>query len=722
MYSRVIDFIKSCLESIGLKESGLNIIVLIFTFIGFIIGIVASVWRFIKWVSLRRDQKFLNRDLEYSNFTKNDVDSATRYYIPTYYQNVSPTVEEEPGRRYIASAKNKLIPLFLKEIFSNNIGNKFYLILADTGMGKTTMLINLYLAYKDKIKWSFSRYKYKIWLFPLGSNRSLDKIKKIDSKENSILLLDAFDEDVNAIGDYESRLKEILEIVMDFKIIVITCRTQFFPSQKEEPYETGYFSFGETNEEYKFQKLYLSPFDNRDVKRYIRKRFSIFAFQKKRAAINITKKSPNLAVRPMLLYHIADLIKAKRNFEYSFEIYSTLIENWIHREFLKPNIRVKYKSYQDYRKALYWFSHSLAIYIYKNRNIEGGYFIKNLETFYYDGKNIIDIDNEILTVAESEGKSKSLLNRDIEGNYKFSHRSIMEYFLAAEMIFNQEFYLNFNFSSMNSTSKFLEEMLINEVRKTKGTFINSESKEQLSNLNLKNYKAVTGLCLRELGAWNLFLLSKFSKLQELVIIDIFRFRFFYLVYMHYYLKSLSEENLDSIDRMEDVLESGEEISTVELRERIMLIQRVDIDKLIDKISEHPEFNELHRYLSEFKKLSHTEIRERFDFLRIKKLIRNFSLQDLNFYNTASVNLKEFEISKNQTEAQKEEKRKQREKTFEFLGVSDLASRIDVNDEEVIRKRYSKSSTLLLSDFMEANSIYLRIVVLKNRMRNCKIKF
>jgi hypothetical protein len=80
------------------------------------------------------------------------VHRATRYYVETKFQNISPSEDDEPGRSYIASAKDKLIPLLIKKVFNNNARDgKFYLVLADTGMGKTTFLINLYIRYKNRL-------------------------------------------------------------------------------------------------------------------------------------------------------------------------------------------------------------------------------------------------------------------------------------------------------------------------------------------------------------------------------------------------------------------------------------------------------------------------------------------------------------------------------------------------------------------------------------------
>lgn len=88
-------------------------------------------------------------------------------------------------------------------------------------------------------------------------------------------MLDAFDEDIKAVTDYDKRLQEILALTWKFRTIVITCRTQFFPTEKEVPHMKGYFSHGESGE-YKFQKLYLSVFDDNDIKRYLRKRYPLY--------------------------------------------------------------------------------------------------------------------------------------------------------------------------------------------------------------------------------------------------------------------------------------------------------------------------------------------------------------------------------------------------------------------------------------------------------------
>lgn len=322
-----MDKIIEILKQVGVDDQSIFLRLMI---LGIAIPIVLAIlkfgWKGIQFLILQRNQRLLNRDL-YPFFSDGDVKKATQFYIPTKFQNVSPSEDDEPSSKFIASAKQKIIPLFLKKVFkSAGDDNKFYLILADSGMGKTTFMINLFLSYKNQITWFGLKPHHKIELFPLGSPDALEAVAKVEDKKNTILLLDAFDEDIKAVGDYKERMKEILSVVKGFREVVITCRTQFFPSEEEVPTEAGYVkTYGDSGTEYKFQKLYLSVFDDKDIKRYLRKRFSIFKFSNRKKAKTIVEKSPNLVMRPMLLSYINDLVGKEGDFKYSYEIYEILI-------------------------------------------------------------------------------------------------------------------------------------------------------------------------------------------------------------------------------------------------------------------------------------------------------------------------------------------------------------------------------------------------------------
>lgn len=86
------------------------------------------------------------RDLIHFRYSYRDVRQKRALFIPTHGQSHSPAYEDEPMKGIKFIPKVPLIPFFIKTAFNEKKeSDKFYLILADSGMGKTTFMINLYL-------------------------------------------------------------------------------------------------------------------------------------------------------------------------------------------------------------------------------------------------------------------------------------------------------------------------------------------------------------------------------------------------------------------------------------------------------------------------------------------------------------------------------------------------------------------------------------------------
>ncbi|PHS67887.1 MAG: hypothetical protein COB12_01325 [Flavobacterium sp.] len=167
------------------------------------------------------------------------------------------------------------------------------------------------------------------------------------------------------------------------------------------------------------KKMYVSPFDSKDIKKYINKTFNLLQFKQKRKAFEIVNETDDLLARPMLLSYIKDLVNNdQESFESRTDIYETLILAWLERESNKypENERGIFKSNLSY------FSYELVKFIYENYETNG-LFIPFEEVEKLSSEFKIDL-NKI------ELKSRSLLNRNSEGKYKFSHKSIFEFLLA----------------------------------------------------------------------------------------------------------------------------------------------------------------------------------------------------------------------------------------------------------------------------------------------------
>lgn len=415
-------------------NSMLSVVARIFSGLVFAGGAVATIMRLI---STHRIDQHINMQDKYKKIKHN-----LKYYIPTRIQKKDPC--EKDGYNTKTPSKDA-VPFFINQIFSSS-EKQYYLVLADSGMGKTTFLEKLFITYyKKKLK------KYDIFIFSLGRNDSMDRIKEIQKPEKTILLLDALDEDTNAMKKYKKRLNTICETTRLFNKVIITCRTQFFPDRDSE------------SDYQMFKKYYVSPFNDNEIEQYLRKKYnSIFEKSKIERAKKVIDKCPHLMARPMILAYIDDLLSDEnREYKYSFELYSELVNKWIKREQIK-----------NVNKYLYAFSEKVALYMY------------NKGTSYIESKEIKSLcTTYFIDFKPGLARTRSLLNRNAEGQYKFAHMSILEYFLAKKAFDDIEFRKTMTSDDSDGyelTKTFFEEMCID--------YLNAKVKhDSITDMPLKLY-------------------------------------------------------------------------------------------------------------------------------------------------------------------------------------------------------------------------------------------
>lgn len=368
-------------------------------------------------VQTYRDNKSL-----FPFYSRGVTDKARKDYIRTKCQNIDPSVEINLRSSFAFSAKEDLLNFFLKKVFKGNgVPNQFYLILGDSGMGKTTFILNLFSRYNSFLN---SLLKVNcIKLLPLGiENIELKtRIESIQKPEKTILLLDGFDESPNFHNeDIKKEFDRLIDLTKDFKTVIITCRTHYFSSQNEEPNELQIKKFNtEGNGYHSIKKMYISPFDERDIKKYINKKFNLFQLKQKIKAKKIIKNTDDLLVRPMLLAYIKDLVKSDKDvYKTKTDIYEVMILAWLNRE---SNKYSEYERYQ-FKSHLAFFSYEITKYIYENYEKNG---------LFVPFEEIDKLSEELqIDLTKIELKSRSLLNRNSIGYYKFSHKSIYEFILA----------------------------------------------------------------------------------------------------------------------------------------------------------------------------------------------------------------------------------------------------------------------------------------------------
>ena len=288
-------------------------------------------------------------------------------------------------------------------------------------------------------------------------------------------MLDAFDEDKKLIPPAEPdglsdderfrrRLDEIIEAVRDFREVVITSRTQYFPGQENQPYELQIPRFDEKGF-HKLAKIYLSPFDRKEIKRYLNKKYGRLKFwnrRKKQTATAIVNNSPKLMVRPMLLSYIDYLVESKKPFANTYEIYETLIDKWIEREADKRKHQTRDR--EKFKQDLHQYSRLVAVEIYRQRAEAEMLHLKKAAALAVARNHKIDLQDYEIT-------GQSLLTRDAEGNWKFAHKSIWEYLIAKEALRNIRFATEINFAGMDMGRQFYREIMPEFAFIKSGTFL-----------------------------------------------------------------------------------------------------------------------------------------------------------------------------------------------------------------------------------------------------------
>jgi len=354
-----------------------------------------------------RDQRMLQERFSRGPFDRSTIERSTHYYVGPKCSNIDPTQEREPRHALVATRENlfSMVDKFL----DHDSSDRHLLLLGDSGTGKTAFVLNYYAhnARRPKTK------RQTLSLVPLGDKNADELIAGIPDPDETVVFLDALDEDVRAIADHRLRIRELMDACRKFRRVVVTCRTQFFPRDEEIPVETGIARLGprKAGEKgfYEFWKLYLSPFDDEDVKRYLRKRYPIWHYWLRRKALGLALKIPLLTVRPMLLAHIPDLIVRRVRIQEAYQLYEAMIDAWLERESTRVD-----------KNALLRFSEQLALDMYLKRGERGMERIPHEQLPMLTKTWGMDLPHWQLA-------GRSLLNRDAEGNLKFAHRSIMEY-------------------------------------------------------------------------------------------------------------------------------------------------------------------------------------------------------------------------------------------------------------------------------------------------------
>lgn len=424
-FAELPKFIKEdfnpCIKENGLSVECIELILytpeVLIVVLSIIVSIPTLSYRIAKWIV----NYMAIRDL-HPMFSSGEVKKILQQYVQSHCQTDQPDYYKSNGTYSKERTYNTRKKLYTDFIKSSEY--QYALIFGGTGSGKTTFLVKFCIWYNSRIRF-IKRYKAIVIRF--NSTDLIEKLDDIENKKNKIILLDGFDEDVQASNNITRRLKEIELATSEFRKVILTSRTSFFPSTESIPENTHVLDSNTLTKGLKeYFTIYISPFTKNESKKFIRKKFSLFKsidivenYKLREQALQVYEYNEILFKRPLLLAYI-DYVLGAGKLDYSFQMYEILLKNWIAREEGLIND-------PDFKDKIYELSKVLSHNMLVNRKSRKGYYIPNNE--------ISNISRDTgLNVSETDIRTRSLLSR-FEENYRFSHKSFFDYFLS-EYVFD----------------------------------------------------------------------------------------------------------------------------------------------------------------------------------------------------------------------------------------------------------------------------------------------
>lgn len=410
----ILNLIQKCF-GLEIPEKVKNWILLIVAAIVFFALLGWIIYMTCKWIARIRHRPWRERkikDILIPDY--GDQVDEQKYYISSRYTTSPPNNLDDPLEVERVESARKLIDHLVEKVFvEENTTNRYFCILAGAGMGKTTFAVNLVISYINRYKQKTLPFEIK--LISLARRDFAEVLQQVDAPKETILILDALDENADASNDISSFMQKLEDLIRDFRFVILTSRTQFFPTEEDEPEMTSILNFGKDKGYYRYHKMYISPFSHDDVQTYLKKKYRKRNQRKK--AEKIVAQCSSLATRPLLLSHLDDLLSNNRAYDTLFSIYETLIDVWIKRE-VRFN---KGGDNSELYQRLSDFSLDFALELFNNRDKSTNMRMsREIYLDFINRKKYIDYNFS----------GRSLINRDAFGTMKFSHKTFYEYFLA----------------------------------------------------------------------------------------------------------------------------------------------------------------------------------------------------------------------------------------------------------------------------------------------------
>lgn len=335
------------------------------------------------------------------------IQSLREFYVEPDCQLQNPeeyeSGESSSGRTPVLNKINE----FIKEERSYaETGNQLF-VLGDAGMGKTSLLVMLKVFHIAR----FWPTKHECCLMKLG-NESLGEIEKLKNKGETVLLLDALDEDPLSFNRIRERTVELLKATKNFWRVIITSRSAYLEGDPDELFgNPGWIMV----DGFRVQRIFLSFFSDQQVTVYLKNRFRKDRSNLEKAK-EVASKMHTLQLRPLLLSYIENLVESPyvASGWSEYNIFDALVNSWLIREERKLKEMDNDASARTLLSACLHLAYRLHATPERNMNI-------------YELEDMIERVPEMSGLSALEIGGRSLLHRTTEGAYQFAHFSIQEF-------------------------------------------------------------------------------------------------------------------------------------------------------------------------------------------------------------------------------------------------------------------------------------------------------
>ena len=348
-------------------------------------------------------------------------------------------VKEEPGLKFLLDW--------------SETNSKLCILLGDYGTGKTSLSLQLtYQLAKNYILDPNNRLpvfislkdyhpeKQNVFDFIAGIINKQYKIKinpvifiELLQEGKFLLILDGFDEMATKSNKNTTvhNFKAVLRLVTDNSKVLLTSRTHYFRSHHEMQslFEIAGMRLRKVDD---YSVSEIQPFQPDQILDFLQKR-SAREWQQQVQAINTVYNLADLASRPLLLEIIlktlGQLLDSYSNIDASL-LYKQYTDFWIEHEDWRSIMTPKGKRH---------FMEDLAINLFESGK-SSIHFKKLMQPIRRYFKKIPQFDRQ-RDAYYYDTITCSFLNRDDSGNYSFSHKSFMEFFVAnkyASEILNEQ--------------------------------------------------------------------------------------------------------------------------------------------------------------------------------------------------------------------------------------------------------------------------------------------